>query len=245
MQVRLAQAREDLVRARNANALSERALRNLLGLEGGEFTVADSAPAVAAPVEDLNSEISNLKFAARPELAAIRQAQQAAEAQVRQAKAGYRPRVSAFGSLDYDQGWVTGGDGKSYTAGVMAQWDLWDGKLTRGRVSEAQANLEALREEERKLRLAIDFEVEQARLQLKEATERLAVTEASVAQAQESVELTRSRFEQGLMISTQLIDAETALIAARVRRAESEGDQRIAIAALRKALGLPQLNSTR
>jgi len=47
------------------------------------------------------------------------------------------------------------------------------------------------------------------------------------------------------MISTQLIDAETALIAARVRRAESEGDQRIAIAALRKALGLPQLNSTR
>jgi outer membrane protein TolC len=245
MQVRLAQAREDLVRARNANALSERALRNLLGLEGGEFTVADSAPAVAAPVKDLNSEISNLKFAARPELAAIRQAQQAAEAQVRQAKAGYRPRVSAFGSLDYDQGWVTGGDGKSYTAGVMAQWDLWDGKLTRGRVSEAQANLEALREEERKLRLAIDFEVEQARLQLKEATERLAVTEASVAQAQESVELTRSRFEQGLMISTQLIDAETALIAARVRRAESEGDQRIAIAALRKALGLPQLNSTR
>ncbi|MCI0537474.1 MAG: TolC family protein [Verrucomicrobiales bacterium] len=237
MQVRLAQAREDLVRARNANALSERALRTVLGLEDGavEFIVADSAPKVAVPEGD--------DFSRRPELAAIEQGQRAAEAQVRQAKAGYRPRVSAFGSLDYDQGWVTDGDGKSYTAGVMVQWDLWDGKLTRGRVNEAQANLDTTREEERKLRLAIGFEVEQARLELQAATERLAVTEAAVAQAQESVELTRSRFEQGLMIATQLIDAETALIAARVRRAEAEADQRIAIAALRKALGLPQLKS--
>lgn len=237
MQVRLAQAREDLVRARNANALSERALRTVLGLElsAGEFIVADSAPAVAVPEGN--------DFLRRPELAAIQQGQRTAEAQVRQAKAGYRPRVSAFGSLDYDQGWVTDGDGKSYTAGVMVQWDLWDGKLTRGRVNEAQANLDATREEERKLRLAIGFEAEQARLQLKEANERLAVTQAAVAQAQESVELTRARFEQGLMISTQLIDAETALLAARVRRAEAEADQRIAIAALRKALGLPQLNS--
>ncbi|HWH68928.1 MAG TPA: TolC family protein, partial [Candidatus Sulfotelmatobacter sp.] len=44
LEVRLAQAREDLVRVRNASALAERVLRNLLGIESGEFTVADSAP---------------------------------------------------------------------------------------------------------------------------------------------------------------------------------------------------------
>lgn len=237
MNVRLAQAREDLVRARNAKALSERALRTLLGLDDGttELIVADHAPTVRAPEGN--------DFSRRPELGVMAQQERAAEAQVRQAKAAYQPRVSAFGSLDYDRGFVTDGDGKSYTAGVMVQWDLWDGKLTRGRVNEAQANLEATREEERKLRLAIGLEVEQARLEFKAATERLAVLEAAVAQAQESVEVTRSRFEQGLMIAAQLIDAETALIAARVRRAEAEADQRIAIAALRKALGLPQLPS--
>jgi outer membrane protein TolC len=37
-----------------------------------------------------------------------------------------------------------------------------------------------------------------------------------------------------------VIDAETALLAARVRRAESQADQRIAIAALNRALGLAQ-----
>ena len=49
IEVRLAQAREELVRARNANALAVRALRNLLGIEDGDFEVADTAPAVSAP----------------------------------------------------------------------------------------------------------------------------------------------------------------------------------------------------
>lgn len=235
VEVRLAQAQEDLLRARNAHALAERALRMLLGIESGEFTVADAAPSVAAP--------DSGDFSGRPELAAIRQRQRGAEAQVRGARSGYIPRIAAFGSLDYDYGPRTGGDGKSYTGGLMVQWDLWDGRLTRAKVREAEANLEQAREAERKLRLGLDLELEQARLNLKEATERLAVTEKAVAQAQESVQLTRARFDQGLAIATQLIDSETALTAARVRHAEAEADQRIAVAAVRKALGLPQLEA--
>jgi outer membrane protein TolC len=235
VEVRLAQAREDLVRARNAHELAKRVLRNLLGLEQGEIEVADSAPALAAP--------DSGDFRRRPELGASYQRQRAAEAEVRAARGGYLPRVNAFGSADYDYGWKFDGDGKSYTGGVMLQWDLWDGNLTRARVHEAQANWESAQEEERRLRLALDLEVEQAKLALKDATERLAVTEKAISQAAESVEMTRARFEQGLALSTQLIDAETALVAARVRRAEAEADQRIAVAAVRKALGLPQLDS--
>jgi outer membrane protein TolC len=235
IEVRLAQSREDLVRARNANALAERALRNLLGIEAGEFIVADTAPAASAP--------NSGDFSQRPELAAARERERAAQAQVRGSKSGYLPRVSAFGSLDHDYGWVTGGDGNSYTAGVMAQWDLWDGFSTRAKAREAKANFESAREEQRKLRLALDFEVEQVQLDLKAANERLVVTDKVVAQASESTVLTRARFEQGLALSTQLIDAETALVGARVRRAEAEADQHIAVAALRKALALPQLEN--
>jgi outer membrane protein TolC len=235
VEVRLAQAREDSVRARNANKLAERSLKNLLGIEDGEFSVAESAPELCAPVASDSSH--------RPELLSAREREQAAQAAVRGSKGGFLPRLSAFGSLDYDYGWVTRGDGKSYTAGVMAQWDLWDGFSTRAKIREAKATLETAREEQRKLRLAIDLEVEQARLDLQTANERLTVTEKSVEQAAESADLTRNRFEQGLALSTQLIDAESALVSARVRRAEAEADQSIAIAALRKALALPQLDS--
>ena len=235
IEVRLAQAREDLVRARNANALAGRSLRNLLGIEDGEFVVADTAPTVTAP--------DSGDFSPRAELAAARQRERAAQEQVRGAKSGYIPRVNAFGSLDYDYGWKYENGGGSYTAGALLQWDLWDGKLTKAKVREANANLESAREEQRKLRLALDLEVEQARLELKSANERLIVTQQAVSQASESAELTRVRFQQGAAISTQLMDAETALLSARVRRAEAEADQQIAVAALRKALALPQLDS--
>jgi outer membrane protein len=223
------------VRARNANALAVRVLRNLLGIETGDFEVADTAPEISAPDRG--------DFSRRAELAAARHREQAAEQQARAAKGGYLPRVNAFGSLDYDYGWNYEHGGGSYTAGALLQWDLWDGKMTRAKVAQANANVELAREEQRKLRLGIELEVERARLDLKAASERLSVTDQAVAQAAESAGLTRARFEQELALPSQVIDAETALVAARVRRAEAEADRQIAVAAMRKALGLPQLET--
>ncbi len=236
IEVRLAEAREDQIRARNAVALSTKALRHLLAVQDDAFVVADSAPSVAIPKPEQALE--------RPELTAAQQRSKAADALLRNAKGGYQPDISAFGSLDYDHGWVTRGEGRSYSAGVAAQWDLWDGYSTRSKTREARANLEAAREEERKLRLAVEFEVEQARLALDASKERLAVTAKTVEQAEESASLTRKRFSQGMALSLQVLDSETMLLTARVRRAESESDQNIAIAALRKALALPQLDSS-
>lgn len=234
-EVRLAQAQENLVAARNANLLAERALRNLLGVETTEeFVVADTVPNIDVPTNG---------GAERPELLALRQRQEAAAAKVRGAKSGYKPRISAFGNIDYDYGTITRGDGQSYAAGVVAQWDLWDGFSTHSKISEAEANLDSLREEERKLKLSIDLEMEEAKLNLAAANERLSATEKAVSLASHSLMLTRNRFEQGSALPIQIIDAESALLGARVRRAEAESDQRISIAALRKAVAAPQIES--
>ena len=79
LEVRVAAAREDLVRAENAEVLARRVLRNLLGLEEGEFLVDESVPAVEAPAADDPS--------GRSELAAARARIAAAEAALRQARA--------------------------------------------------------------------------------------------------------------------------------------------------------------
>lgn len=233
LEVRLSQAQEDLARARHAATLAEKALWTLLGVEAGDRVAADSGPELSAPPVEHPAE--------RPELRAMNLRVDAAEAEVRGARGGHLPTVSAFGQADHDSGWKFNGSGQSYAAGVVAQWDLWDGNATRARVAEARARAEELREEERKLRLGLDLEWEQARLALAESEERLAVSQRTIEQADESASLTRARFEQGLALSSQLIDAETTLTAARVRRAEAESDRRIAVAALRKASGLAQL----
>ncbi len=237
VEVRLARSREELVRAQNARALALRALRNLLSTDQDEIHIADTEAEPSIPPTD--------DFAKRPELTAANKRFEAAQALVRAAKSGYLPQVDAFGSVDHDRGWELDSGAWSYTAGVTMQWNLWDGNRTRTRVDQARAELETAREQKRRVYLAVDLEVEQARIRVNDASQRLSVTEKAVAQATESAALTRSRFEQGLAISSQLIDAEAALTTASVRRAEALADRRIAIAALRSALGLPQRSGTR
>jgi outer membrane protein TolC len=230
--VQLSRAREDNLRAVNAASLAAQVLVNLLGSETKELDIDSNVKEPAVP--------KDYSYENQPEVLAAKAQVRAAQAALRKANGGYLPRISAFANLDRDQGWETDESGDSWTAGVMAQLDAWDGMLTSGRVQEAEAGLLAAREEERKLRLRLNLELEQARNNLQDAEQRLTVTEQAVSQAKESAELTRARYEQGLATATQIIDSETALTVAQVRRAEAEADRRIAVAALRKALGLAQ-----
>ena len=233
MQVRLAAAREDLARARNGNELTRHALRNLMGRENGSIDIAGGTPRIAVP--------GNGVVPQRPELRASAATESAADAAIRELKAGRKPRVDLFGSVEENYGARNDSGAANYTAGIMLKWDLWDGGEKKSRTEAAIARAEAARQRSRMLRLSVDLEIKQARLGLKEAEERLAVSAKSVEQAEESVALVQTRYTEGLALSTQLIDAETALTVARVRRTEAEVDRMRAIVMLRRALGLPIL----
>jgi outer membrane protein len=235
LEVRLAQSREDLVQARNADALARRALAHLLGRETELIEITEATPETQPPSGDTQ--------ALRPETAALYRRKLAAEAAVKSALSGFLPKVSAFATAEHNHGWKFNSGGNNYTAGLLLNWKLWDGHLTRGKVAEARAEADFVNEQQRRLRLAIEFEIQQAKLQLETSEERVEVTRKAVELAAESVQLTRVRFEQGLALATQLIDAETALTGARVRQAQADADRHIAVAALRKALGLPQLEA--
>lgn len=230
VEVQLAQAQDDVVQVRNAGALARHALRNLMGRETGDVEVAQAMPNLIVPKPNTSPN--------RPEFLVALERERALEAGVQAAKAGGRPQVNAFGSVEHNRGSVYEGEGNNYTVGVMAQWNIWDGNLTKGKVVEATAEVQVAREQTRKVRLDIKLEVDQARLALKDADERLRVSARVIELAQESVKLTRERFEQGLALAAQLIDAETALTGARVRRVEAETNRLIAVAALRRALGM-------
>jgi outer membrane protein TolC len=244
-QVRLSEARENLVRARNAVALSEMVFRNVLGVGEKENVTAGSVTLSEAkglsPSDSDTTEI--LRFAQndragqiRPELLAAQKAVAAAGRQVSAARSGYLPRLNAFASYDLDSGDASRFK-DSWVAGVSVELDVFDGFLTRGKVAEARAQELTAREQLRKTELAIQLETKQAQLNLREAAARLDTTGNAVAQAEESLKLTKERYGEGLALFTQVLDAETALTSARQRRAAAEADYLIARAALDRALG--------
>lgn len=234
-QVRLAEAREDLIRARNADALAKSALRNLLDMPEGSFDIDADSVDVQQPADDTRHR--------RPELDAMRHHIESTASSIDAARGTRRPQVSAFGSVNHDRGWRFDGDGTSYTAGVLLNWNLWDGRQSRSRIDEAERRHDIAIEEERRARLAIDLEIETAQRNLQSARARLESTAATLTLAEESVHLTVTRHEEGTAVASEVIDAESALLAARVRHIEAQTDIRLGIAELRRALGLHQTDN--
>jgi len=246
-EVRLAEAREREVRAQTALARSNTLFRSALGVGEGEAVTASEAvddaelddlaeqQAAAAALQDAAHP---LDVSSRPEWQAAQRAVEALEQEVRVAFGGYLPRVDAFANYDLNSGL---GDGfeDNWIAGVNIEVDLFDGFLTHSRVHESRARLLESRAWLRRILLDLQAEARQAELGVREAAARLATSTRSVAQAQESLEIAKERYAGGLALLTQVLDAETALSAARQRRIAARADYRIMRASLGWALGQP------
>lgn len=236
LEVQLAQTRENLLGFRHQQDLAERVFLNLLGLESDQGVILVENDATT---EQLTVPTA-VDPSARSDLLAMKARTEAAEAQVRLARSAQRPEVNAFGYYRLDKGWRLDGSGDSWMAGIAVNFNVFDGALTKGKVQEAQARSNEAQEGLRKMTLGVSLQIEQARLALTQARQRVDVTAKVIEQAEESAVLSRARFERGVILSSDLINVETQLTEARMRRAVALADERVAVAQLRRALGLSQ-----
>ena len=233
LEVQQAKAQENLSQARHSLSLSRRIFLSLLGLDDG--------PVVLDPAQGSAQEIPQSAAPdQRYELKSMEALIHAAKARVKQAQAGHYPSLEGYADYDNDTGYVTDGSGDSWQAGVKLQFNLSEGGRTSAEIAKTSALLAEAQERRRKTELAIALEVRQAELAVQDARERLQVTEKSVAQAQESARINRLRFKEGTLLSSDLLGVENRLTDAQVRRIVAETSQRIAVADLRRALGLDQ-----
>ncbi|MFA5262610.1 MAG: TolC family protein [Opitutaceae bacterium] len=238
LEVQLAQTRETLSSVRHGATLSARAFLFVLGLE------SSAAPMELAESDDSLARLAmpdTQDFSQRPELAGLRDRIRAAESMVRAARGGRQPTVNAFASYQYDQGWKLDRHADSWMAGVAVDLNVFDGGQISGKIRQAGAELGQVKEMYGKAVLGIGLEVEQARLAYDDVRERLAVSAQALSQAEESASLSHARFEKGALLAAELIGAESRLVELRMRRVVAAADERIALAELRRALGLPTL----
>ena len=233
LDVQVSQAKENLIMAGHGLDLARKIFLNLLGLEQGKVIIDSSFDCdQQLPVER--------SYDRRPELKSLVAAEEAGKARLRAARGGNLPTVDGFASYQYDKGYVTMGEGDSWMAGVKINYTLFEGNKTSADVARAMADLSRIRAGRKKIKLAMDFELKQAELNYRQAVERCLVTEKMVEQATESARLSRLRFKGGLLLSSELIDVETRLTDALVRRSRARSNVKVALADLRWAMGLPQ-----
>ena len=83
----------------------------------------------------------------------------------------------------------------------------------------------------------IELEVRSAYLNLLEAKTLIDVQRETVEQAQESVRIANLRYENGMITSVELTDAQLALSQAEANRLQSLHDYAVGLARLEKAIG--------
>lgn len=234
LEVQLSQAREDLIRAGNGRKLAIAVLNTVAGRDvWGESDTAPFAfppPALPAPAAGERS------IDGRPELAAARLQEKAAEAAVQRARRDYYPVVNLFGSADWDSEALDDFE-QSYLVGASAEVNLFDGARTRSALSVARAMGRAARAMGDKVRNGLKLDLRQSLLREEESRERLGVTEKSVHSAGESLRITKERYGQGAADITELMTAQVGETATRASWVAAYYDCLVAQADVDRACG--------
>ncbi len=243
IQVHLAAMREQMIARRYQLEVARSALNEALGLPLDTQHVL-TTPLTPAPVADRElSAHEKRAMAERPELRQAEIAAQLAETQSRLARAAYWPQVSARGAFETDRQEFLNKGGANWFFGVTMRWNLFNGFADKQRVAEAAHTLRSARAEQKRADAGVRLQVRKAYADLKAAEERIQVAAAAVAQAEESLRITKNRYEAGLSTVTDLLRNETALMEARTRRLAAVYDQRVAAAMLELATGVLTVDS--
>lgn len=243
-EVALANAQPPLISARNNFRLAIDDLRQLLGFvtvnEGNVARVPEFLGTLDfAPTRyELNSALVSARER-RPELQRLRLLEASAEQAVKARRAGYFPTVSLYGAYDWRRAPASspGSVRDGWSAGLQAQWDIFDGRATAGRVIQAKSLLEQTKLAAADFQLSIDVEVRRAVSSLQEATELAEASGKVVEQADEAVRLANARFSAGTATQLDVLTAQTDLTTARLNQLEATYRYNVAIATLRRATG--------
>ncbi len=217
VEVRLAQTREEHIRAVNRHRLALAALKHILGVQGRpHLELLDDSwtpPVVPSDIE----EAVEMALTRRPELLKVRQEAVSARMGVAMERAAYLPTVDLHArAYMADENMRYDADRGNWTVGVLMTWDIFTGLSTRARVDRARARLARIEAMDRKIVQAVEFDVRQAYYGYEEARSRLDVSRRARAQAEEAFRLVRIEYEKGSADIVRYLDVELTRNALRV-----------------------------
>lgn len=236
-EVQKSRASENLIVSQHQLELSKKIFLNLLGLEQGTALIDNQT-------DEQQTVPTSASYQQRPETASLQAQLARAEAELQQSQGLKYPTLDGFASYQYDYGYINDGSGNSWAAGVKLNYNLYDGQNAQAETAAKKAAYQSIKEQLTKLQLAINLQIQEAELNYNQALERQSVTEQMVQVARESAHLSRERFKEGLILSSDLIEVELRLTDALVRQSAAKANYVIAIASLRRAAGLQQFSIT-
>ena len=246
-EVALDNASPPVINARNAYRIAKNNLCNQLGYNLPRDVWEDIPLRLT---DKLDSDPYNIELPAaiaqalqrRTELQALKKTEALQRENIINAKAGYKPTISAFAAWDWrssqfepDPNNKTEYDG--WQIGGQFTWSIFDGASTRGKIIQAKAELEHARADVEDRARIIELEVRTDYSTFINASEVLQSQIKVQEEAEEALRLAKARADAGTGTQLDVLNAQTQLTQARTTQIQALHDYDVARARLRRAIG--------
>lgn len=244
--VKVNEAEMTLTQVDNGLALAKMLLCQLCGMDVNEdITLADednkelatAAEAMEADMDSHNIMVSE----SRPELRVLQNAVDISKQIVNVAKAGHLPKVMLTGGYMTTNPNVYNGFQRRFAGtwniGVMVTVPVWNWNDVTYKVRAAKNQAMIAELELNDVREKVELQVSQGNFRVNEAAKKLRLANASTKRAEENLRCANLGFREGVMQSTEVMEAQTAWLQAQSQRIDAEIDVKLSRVNLKKALG--------
>ncbi|HKI79450.1 MAG TPA: TolC family protein [Ignavibacteriaceae bacterium] len=190
-------------------------LRVMLGMEKNvEIQPTDtlSLPQVSDTNFDIKSLIEN-----RSDIQAYSHKVSSFESMKLMNKMKFLPRLNAFGIYEYNDDKIFGSNAKNWMIGLNLQWNIFNGFQNVATIQKSAAELDQAEIEYRKALMQGQNEINEAFRDLETARTKVNLAKTSADQSDESLKITRDRYEKGLEKTTDLVNSQTAASEAHLK----------------------------
>jgi outer membrane protein TolC len=210
-------------------------LARMTGLpSGADYELTDAVPFAAAPALDLDAAIH--------EALDRRSDIKAAEAQVRAAEhaltAAHDERLPSL-TINGNYGAIGTNPAQAaatFSAAATLNIPIWQGGRTEGDIREATATLTQRQAELEDLKGQVESDVRNAYLDLQAATNQVKLARRNLQVTQETLDLTRQRFDAGVTDNVEVVQAQESLTSAELDQINSVFAHNVAKLSLARAV---------
>jgi outer membrane protein TolC len=235
-EVRLAEAQQGVIKAKNALETAKSAFNNSLGRDISEPVELVEAH-LQLPFEMSLSECTEAARSQRPELLAMRRTVDVARFSEKIARGAFFPQISGVYEKNLTKKPLSWDRDEDWSVSLVASWDFWqwgkqkfDLDYTRAKTDEAHYRTSLLENN-------VLLEVKQSYLSVDEAQKLISVTKRAIEQAEENVRMSNERYAQSVATITEVLDAEVLLVGARMNYYVALYDYDVAVARLLRSMG--------
>ena len=243
-EVRVANLKPQLIKARNNLEIAKLGLKALLGIDLSQSLEIKGELIYEAYEPDLEECLAKA-LRNRPEVSQLNYQKQMAEETVKLARAADFPTVALSGTYNF---WADKLNFQKdtwqsfYAINLVLNVPIFNGFSASARVAQSKAVIRELELTRKGLEKTVGFEVRRAILNLKEAKESLLSQEKNVEQAQESLRIAELNFSEGLATTLDVSSAQAALSQAKTNYTQALYDYGVSLAQLDKAMGVGGAN---